>query len=201
MSNGAIGPLDYSDLGVCTDCIKGKQTNIRKVGARRSSGVLDLVYTDICGPFLKASWNDHKYFITFTDDYSRYEYLYLIYEKSQSLDMFKIYKPEVKNQQNRKIKAVRFDRGGEYYGRCDGSGRCPGPFANFLEECGIVAQYTMSRTPHQNGVAERRNRTLKDMVRSMIAHTTLSESLWSETLKTAVYLLNRVPSKTVIKIP
>ena len=112
-------------------CIKGKQTNIRKFGARRSSGVLELVYTDICGPFPTASWNDHKYFITFTDDYSRYGYLYLIHEKFQSLDMFKIYKAEVENQQNRKVKAVRSDRGGEYYGRYDGSSRCPESFANF----------------------------------------------------------------------
>jgi len=114
-----------------------------------------LVYTDICDPFSTASWNDHRYFITFSDDYSRYEYLYLIYEKSQSLDMFKIYKTEVENQHNRKIKAVRSDRGGEYYGRYDGSGRCPESFANFLKEFGIVAQYTMSGISHQNGIAER----------------------------------------------
>ena len=95
--SGVIGPLDYSNLGVCTDCIKGKQTDIRKFGARQSSGVLDLVYTDICGPFPIASWNYHRFFVTFTDDYSRYGYLYLIHEKSQSLDMFKIYKAEVEN--------------------------------------------------------------------------------------------------------
>jgi len=95
------------------------------------------VYTDICGLFPTASWNDHRYFITFTDDYSRYGYLYLIHEKSQSIDMFKIYKAEVENQQNRMIKAVRSDRGGDYYGRYDGSGRCPEFFANFLEECGL----------------------------------------------------------------
>ena len=59
----------------------------------------------------------------------------------------------------------------------------------------------MSGTPRQNGVAERRNRTLKDIVRSMIAHTTLPEAIWSEALKMTVYLLNRVPSKTVIKTP
>jgi len=144
------------------------------------------VYTDICGPFPTASWNDHKYFITFTDDYSCFGYLYLIHEKSQSLEMYKIYKPEVENQQNRKIKAVRSDHGGEYYCIYNESGRYPGPFANFLKECNIVSQYTMSGTPRQNGVAKRRNRTLKDMVKSMITHTTLLESLWSEALKTTV---------------
>lgn len=93
------------------NCIKGKQANIRKFGARRSSTVLDLVYTDICGPFPTTSWNGRKYFITFID-YSLYGYLYLIHEKSQSLDMFKIYNTEVENHLNRNIKAVRSDRGG-----------------------------------------------------------------------------------------
>ncbi|RVW22637.1 Retrovirus-related Pol polyprotein from transposon TNT 1-94 [Vitis vinifera] len=75
------------------------------------------------------------------------------------------------------------------------------PFAKYLMECGIVPQYTMLGTPSQNGVAERRNRTLKDMVRSMISHSTLPESLWGEAIKTAVYILNRVPSKAVAKTP
>ena len=68
-------------------------------------------------------------------------------------------------------------------------------------ECGIVPQYTMSWTWSQNGVAERRNRTLKDMVRSMISHSTLPKSLWGKAIKTAVYILNRVPSKAVAKTP
>ena len=68
-------------------------------------------------------------------------------------------------------------------------------------ECGIVPQYTMPGTSSQNGVAKRRNRTLKDMVRSMISHSTLPKSLWGEAIKTAVYILNRVPSKVVAKTP
>ena len=92
--------------------------------------------------------------------------------------MFKKFKVEVENQLNKRIKTVRSDRGGEYYGKSDGSGeQCLGPFAKFLEECGIVPQYTMPGSPSMNGVAERRNRTLKDMVRSMISHSTLSKSL------------------------
>ena len=75
-------------------------------GAKQISGILDLVYTNICNPFLTASWNDHRYFITFTDDYSCYRYLYLIHEKSKSLDVFKVYKAEVENQQNKKIKVI-----------------------------------------------------------------------------------------------
>jgi len=55
VSSGAIGPLDYSNLGACTSCIKGKQTNIMKFGVRWSSVILDFVYTDICGLFPTAS--------------------------------------------------------------------------------------------------------------------------------------------------
>ncbi|RVW88555.1 Retrovirus-related Pol polyprotein from transposon TNT 1-94 [Vitis vinifera] len=109
---------------------------------------------------------------------------------------------KVELQLNKRIKSVRFDHGGEYYGRYDGSGeQRPGPFAKYLEECGIVPQYTMPGSPSMNGVAERRNRTLKDMVRSMISHSTLPEKLWGEALKTAAYILNRVPTKAAAKTP
>ena len=158
------------------------------------------MHTDICCPFPTTSWNGQQYFITFIDDYSRYGYLYLIHEKSQSLDVFKTFKAEVELQLGKKIKAVKSDRGGEYYGRYDGSGeQRPGPFSLFLKECGIVPQYTMPEKPSMNGVAERRNQTLKDMVRSMISHSSLPESLWGEALKTAVYILNSGPSKAINK--
>ena len=87
------------------------------------------------------------------DNYSRYGYIYLIKEKSQSLDMFKAFKAGVENQLNKIIKAVRYDRGGEYYGRYDRFGeQCLGPFAKYLEECGIVPQYTMPGSPSMNGI-------------------------------------------------
>ena len=92
--------------------------------------------------------------------------------------MFKNYKTEVENQLSKRIKSVRSDRGGEYYGRYDASGeQRPGPFVQYLEEYRIVPQYTMPGKPSMNGVTERRNRTLKDMVRSMISHSSLRESL------------------------
>ena len=116
--------------------------------------------------------------------------------------MFKSFKVEVENQLNKRIKNVISNRGGEYYGKYDGSGEQHlGLFAKFLEECGIVPQYTMPGSPSMNGVAERRNRMLKDMVRSMISHSNLPISLWGEALKTAAYILNRVPTKATAKTP
>ena len=100
--------------------------------------------------------------------------------------MFKNDKAEVENQLGKRIKSVRFDRGGEYCGKYDGScEQSLGPFAKFLEEYGITPQYIMSGSPSMNSIVERRNKTLKDMVNSMITHSTLPKSLRGEVLKTA----------------
>ena len=85
--------------------------------------------------------------------------------------MFKAFKAKVELQLGKPIKAVKSDRGGEYYGRYDETGRNPRPLAKFLLECSIDARYTMSGTPQHNGVAEIRNRTLLDMVRCMLSNS------------------------------
>jgi transposase InsO family protein len=128
-------------------------------------------------------------------------YLYLLFSKLEALDAFKTYKMEVERQLKKKIKIVRSDKGGEYYGRYTESRQIPCPFANFLKEERIIAQYTMLGSPYQNGVAERQNRTLMDMVRSMLSNSDLPLFLWSEALKTSVYILNRVSSKVIPKTP
>ena len=202
VSDGILDSLDFTDFEICINCIKGKQTNTRRFGANRATNVLELIHTDICGSFPTVSWNGQQYFITFIDDFLGYGYLYLIHEKSQSLEVFKSFKVEVENQLNKRIKNIRSDRGGEYYGRYDGLGeQCPGPFSKFLEECDIVPQYTMLGSPSMNGVAERRNKMLKDKVRSMISHSNLPKSLWGEALKATAYILNRVPTKATTKTP
>ena len=121
MSNGILDSLDFTNFTICVEYIKGKQTKNKRLKANTTSEVLELIHTDMCGPFPKASWNGQQYFISFIDDYSRYGYLYLIKKKSQLLDMFKAFKAEVENQLNKRIKAVKFDRGSEYYGRYGGS--------------------------------------------------------------------------------
>ena len=127
--------------------------------------------------------------------------MYLTSHKSEALERFKIFETEVEKQLGKVIKIVKSYRGGEYYGRHGDLGQCLGPFAEFLQSCGIKAQYTMPGTPKQNGVVERRNRTLMDMVRSMISRTKLPQSFWGEVLQTSMYILNRVPSKSMPKTP
>jgi len=158
LSNGILESIDFTNFDICVECIKGKQTKAKILGAYRASDVLELIHTDICGSLPTPSWNGQQYFISFIDDYSRYAYLFLIHENSQSLDVFKSFKVEVENQLNKRIKSIRSNRGGEYYGRFDGSGeQRPGHSIRYLEECKIVPQYTMPGSPSMNGVVERRN--------------------------------------------
>jgi hypothetical protein len=96
---------------------------------------------------------------------------------------------------------MRSDRGGEYYGKHATYGQISGPFARYLQENGIVTQYSMSGEPQQNVVAERQNRTLMDMVRSMLSYFDLLMKLWMEALKTTMHILNQVPSKSVPMTP
>ncbi|KAG9451218.1 hypothetical protein H6P81_011183 [Aristolochia fimbriata] len=191
--------LDFTDFNTCIDCIKGKQTNKFKKGATRSSTILEIIHSDICCPDMDTQ--GQKYFITFIDDYSRYMYLYMLHTKNEALDAFKVFKAKVEKQCGKQMKIVRTDRGGEYYGRYTESRQAQGPFARFLQHNGIVFQYTMLGSPDQNGVAERRNRTLLDMVRSMLSTSKLPKALWVDALKTVVYILNRVPTKAIPKTP
>ena len=171
VKDGVLPILDFTDFNVCVDCIKGKKTKHKKKGATRSKELLEIIHTDICGPFDVPYFSGEKYFITFIDDFSHYGYLYLLHEKSQAVDVLETYITEVKRQLDRKVKIIRFDRGGEFYEKYDETGRCPGSFAKLLEKLGICAQNTMPGTPQQNGVAERRNRTLMDMVKSMLSNS------------------------------
>jgi len=197
VKNEILPSLDFTNLSVCVDCIKGKQTKHTKNGATRSTQLLEIIHIDICGPFDASYFNKERYFITFIDDFSRYGYVYLLHEKSQAVNALEVYINEVEKQLDRKVKIVRSDRGGEYYEKYDESGQHPGLFAKFLERRGICAQYTMPGTPQQNGVSKRCNRTLMDMVRSMLSKSNVPVSLWMYALKTVMW----VPSKAVQKTP
>ena len=108
--------------------------------------------------------------------------------KSETFEKFKEFHSEVENHRNKKIKFLQFDRGGEYLSY---------EFGLHLKQCGIVSQLTPPGTPQRNGVSERRNRTLLDMVRSMMSLTDLPLSFWGYALETSAFTSNRAPSKSV----
>ena len=199
VNDGVLSTLDFTDFETCVDCIKGKQTNKSKRCATRSSTILEIIHPDICS--LDMDSHGKKYFISFIYDFSRYMYLYILHNKNEALEAFKVFKAEVEKQCGKQIKIVISDRDGEYYSRYLEDGQALGPFARFIQKHGIVAQYTMLSSPYQNGVVERRNQTLLDMVKSMLSSSKLPRFLWIKSLKTTVYILNRVPTKVVSKTP
>jgi hypothetical protein len=139
-----------------------------------------------------ATRNFYHYFVTFTNDLSRYGYIYLMKYKSKTFEKFKEFQNGVKNQLDRKIKHLRSDRGGEYLSF---------EFETHLKACGIVAQRTPAGTPQRNGVSERCNRTLLNSVRSMMSLFDLSISFWGYALETVVFILSRASSKSVETTP
>ena len=129
--------------------------------------MLELVHTDECGPMSTQAKGGYEYFITFTDDYSRYGYVYLMRQKSKAFEKFKEFRAEVENQLGKCIKVIRSDRGGEYL---------LGDFKDYLTQNWNVSQLIAPGTPQQNDVAERRNRTFLEMVKSMMSYSTLPVS-------------------------
>ena len=191
--DGYLDKFDFESYEACEPCLIGKMTKAPFTGqGERATERLELIHSDVCGPMRTMARGGFYYFITFTDDFSRYGYVYLMKNKSDSFEKFKEYKAEVEKQTTKSIKTLRSDRGGEYLSQ---------EFKNFLKECGIVSQLTPPGTPQWNGVSERRNRTLLDMVRSMMSHADLPISFWGYALETAAYTLNRVPTKTVQNTP
>jgi transposase InsO family protein len=110
----------------------------------------------------------------------------LVKSKDEALHYFKIYKTEVENQLERKIKHLRSDRGGKYFSNT---------FDIFCEEHGIVHERTPPYSPESNGIAEIKNRTLTDLVNAMLETAGLSKEWWGEAILTTRHVLNRVPMK------
>jgi hypothetical protein len=158
----------------------------------RASDLLELIHTDVCGPMSMTTRGGYQYFITFTDGLSRYGYVFLMKHKSETFEKFKEFQSEVENQRGKKIKTLRSDCGGDYLSH---------ELSSHLKSCGIVPQLTPPGTPQRNGVSERCNRTLLDMVRSMMSQSVLPLSFWGYALEIATFTLNRVPSNSVIKTP
>ena len=121
----------------------------------KSTRVLQLVHSDVCGPMQTHSLGGSRYYITFIDDFSRYCRTYFMRHKSEALDKFMEFKAAAEKESGKCIKALRADRGGEYMSD---------DFTSYLREHGIRAEFTVAYSPQQNGVAERINRTLMKLL-------------------------------------
>lgn len=152
----------------------------------RARSPLALVHTDLCGPLSSTSISGSRYILTITDGFSRYTWFFFLKRKSETLARFRQFKTMIEVQFNFKLKAVRSDRGGEYTSH---------DFVKFCEDSGIARQLTQAHTPHQNGVAERKNRSLLEKARCMAFEYSLPAFLWTEAVSTANYLINRTSTR------
>ncbi|GBP59962.1 Retrovirus-related Pol polyprotein from transposon TNT 1-94 [Eumeta japonica] len=155
---------------------------------RQSEETLEIVHTDIVGPFKTQSVNGARYFITFIDDRSRWCEVYFLKQKSGALEAFKMYQTQAERVTGKKIKYLQSDNGKEY---------CNAEMDNFLRNQGIQRRLSVVRTPQQNGVAERFNRTIVEMARCLLLQSSLSDMFWADAVATACHLRNRCPSRSI----
>jgi len=186
-------PLSASDfrtaethLQLCEPCATAKQTSApHPANPARAVAPLDLVHSDICGPFDVESLGGSHYFVSLLDDYSSHAQVAVIKRKSDADAALRGIIALWERSTGRKVKALRSDRGGEYLSK---------DFYSYLRSAGIQHEPTAPYSPEQNGRAERLNRTLEEKVRAMLIDSGLPRFLWAEALATAVYLHNRSPT-------
>ena len=189
--NGVIEGVNLDlkkNLVRCEGCVYGKSTRapIPQQGGARANDVLDLVHTDVCGPFPVPSIGGSRYFVSFVDDHCRYAWIFPIKAKSDVYTTFKRWVTMVERSHSKTLKVLQSDNGGEYVSA---------QMKQLLEQRGVQHRLTAPGNPHQNGVAERLNRTLVELVRSMLHSKGLSKKFWAEALSVAMHVRNRVTTR------
>jgi hypothetical protein len=144
-------------------------------------GVLELIHLDVCGPIPSTSINGYIYYVSFIHDYSRKTWVYFLKSKDELFGKFKEFKALIENLSERNIKILRSDNGGEYTSK---------EFVNFCKDVKIKRELTTPYNPQQNGVAERKNKTIMEVVKTMIHDQDLSMHLWAEVSRTKMHVHN-----------
>ena len=181
--------------GNCRECIMGKQTREPfRPNPSRSLVKLHRIHSDLCGPITPSSYGNARYVITFTDECSRYCWAYTINDKHAStiVDILKQWIPLVQNQASTSIKFIFTDRGNEYLGKMDA--------IPYLRSLGIQHEQTAANSSKSNGIAERMNRTIFDIVRPMMLTANAPTPFWAEAVDTALKIRNRLPTKSLNNI-
>lgn len=175
---------------ICSGCLMSKQTRkpFPSKASYTASKVLELVHGDLCGPIEPATAGGNKYFFLLVDDFSRVMWVYLLKSKDEAFGVFKKFRAKVEDGKERKVKVFRSDRGGEFSSN---------EFKSYCEEVGIERHFTAPYTPQQNGVVERRNRTVIEMARSYLKEMHLPSLIWGEAVRHSVYILNRLPTRAL----
>jgi transposase InsO family protein len=171
----------------CVICPMARQTRPQFVlRPTRSQQLLEMVHSDICGPFILSKSN-MKYFITFTDDYSRYSTVHFMSTKGQAYEAFIIFHQHVTTLHNLPIKSLHSDNGPEYKSL---------QFTSFCQLHGILQRFTTTDSAPSNGVAERLNRTLLNKARGFLFAANASKIFWAEAVASSNYVKNMLSTRT-----
>ncbi|GJU77709.1 ribonuclease H-like domain-containing protein [Tanacetum coccineum] len=169
----------------CVACHKGKQhkASCKAKLERLITEPLHTLHMDLFGPTSVKSINHASYCLVITDDCTRFSWVFFLATKDETSGILQNFIRQIENQLNHRVKIIRSDNGTEFKNR------------DMLEFCGnkgIKQEYSNARTPQQNGVAERMNRTLIEAARTMLADSLLPTTFWAEAVSTACYIFNRV---------
>ncbi|GJR40362.1 putative ribonuclease H-like domain-containing protein [Tanacetum coccineum] len=169
----------------CVAYLKGKQhrASCKSKVLNPITKPLFMLHMDLFGPTFVSSLMHKKYCLVVTDDYSRFTWVFFLTTKDETSEILKRFIKEIENLVDKKVKIIRSDNGTEFKNNV---------MDDFCREKGIKREYSVARTPQQNGVAERRNRTLIKAARTMLADSKLPTTFWAEAVSIACYVQNRV---------
>jgi hypothetical protein len=156
---------------LCKHCQQGKKTKTRfKSKEYSTTRPLEIVHIDLVGPTTTMGLKGERYFMLLVDDYTRMTAVFFLKNKSESFGNFKIYKEKVENEMDSRIKCLILDNGGEFTSK------------EFMDNCnshGIKRQFSVARTPQQNGVVERKNVTAQELAQTMLMDSKLTDIFWT----------------------
>jgi len=192
MADGLSRKVTDVESDFCESCVFGRKTrgSFPPNKNARSHRILELIHTDVCGPMPTPAHDGSRYFVTFTDDFSRASMVYCIQRKSETLDKFKEFVAMVEALHGCKIAKLKADNGGEFTSN---------EFRKFCRDKGIQMMFTVPYNPEMNSVSERLNRTLQEKATIMLIISGLEKKFWNEAILTANYIKNRSPTSAVGK--
>nr|KYP59539.1 Retrovirus-related Pol polyprotein from transposon TNT 1-94 [Cajanus cajan]KYP59550.1 Retrovirus-related Pol polyprotein from transposon TNT 1-94 [Cajanus cajan] len=173
--------LKFSKDKLCDACQKGKQVkaSFKSKNLISTSRPLQLIHMNLFGPSRTMSLGGNYYGLVMVDDYSRFTWVMFLATKSDAFNAFKKLAKLVQNEKNINITSIRSDHGGEFQNVL---------FQKFYEEHGIDHNFSAPRTPQQNGVVERKNRSLEELARTMLNETNLPKYFWADAINTACHV-------------
>jgi transposase InsO family protein len=188
ISTGAIRDLPKLNIEegrICGECQIGKQTRMshQKLEHQVTTRPLELLHIDLMGPMQVESMGGRRYALVVVDDFSRFTWIDFIREKSDSFDVLKLLCLQLQREKNLSIVRIRSDHGREFENA---------KLSDFCESEGIKQEFSSPITPQQNGVVERKNRTIQESARAMLHAKKLPYHFWAEAMNTACYVHNRV---------